>query len=78
MFNFNPTKYLRPKGQPEFTTTEAQVPDEYIDRLDAIAKQLVLLEHQNNELKRTMVRMETKLTRFGIAAGYPDAVSRSN
>jgi len=72
MFNFR--DYIHPKP----TTFTAQVPDAYLERLDNIAKQLVLLEHQNNEMKRTMVRMETKLTRFGIAAGYPDAVSRSN
>ena len=75
MFPFQ--KYLRPKDQPEFTSTEVQVPDEYIDRLDNIAKQLVLLEHQNNELTRSLRRVETKLVKFGIAAGYPDAVSRN-
>ena len=64
--------FIKPKTQPE-----VHLPDDWIERLDNIAKQLVLLEHQNNEMKRTMVRMETKLTRFGIAAGYPDAVSRS-
>ena len=72
MFNFR--DYIHPKP----TTFTAQVPDDWLERLDNIAKQLVLLEHQNNELTRSLRRVETKLVKFGIAAGYPDAVSRSN
>ena len=59
------------------TPTQVHLPDEWLERLDATHKHLVALDYQNTELKRTMVRIETKLTRLGIAAGYPDAVSRN-
>lgn len=71
MFNFR--DYIHPKPTP-FT---AQVPDAYLERLDNIAKALSALEHQNHELARSLRRVETKLVKFGIAAGYPDAVSRN-
>ncbi len=84
MFHF--PKYLLPKTQPTYTPQPIeeipappdQVPDEYLDRLDAIHRNIIALEHQNSELARSMRRVETKLVRLGIAAGYPVAVSRTN
>lgn len=64
--------FIKPKTQPE-----VHLPDDWLERLDNIAKQLSALEHQNNELTRSLRRVETKLVKFGIAAGYPDAVSRN-
>lgn len=70
MFNFR--DYIHPKP----TAFTVQVPDAYLERLDNIAKALAVLEHQNHELARSLRRVETKLVKFGIAAGYPDAVRR--
>lgn len=64
MFNFKPK------------TSAPTVPDEYIDRLDAIHQHLQELAYQNSEIKRTMTRIETKLSRLAIAAGYGDAITR--
>ena len=83
---FNIPKYFRPKAQPTYTSQQIeeipappdQVPDEYLDRLDAIHRSIIALEYQNSELARSMRRVETKLVRLGIAAGYPDAVSRTS
>lgn len=66
--------YLRPT---KHSTPTPLVPDEYLERLDRIARQLNELSYQNTELRRTMTRVETKLTKLGIAAGYPDAVARN-
>lgn len=64
--------FIKPKTQPE-----VHLPDDWIERLDNIAKQLVLLEHQNNELRRTLVRVETKMSKMAIALGCGSAVTRN-
>lgn len=59
---------FKPKTQP--------APDDNTERLDSIAKQLADIGYRQEDLQRTLRRIETKLVRLGIAAGYPDAVSR--
>ena len=71
MFNFR--DYIHPKQ----TTFIAQVPDAYLERLDNIAKALEELRYAQADTKRTLVRIETKLSRLGIALGHGDAVSRN-
>ncbi len=74
MFNFNPTNYLRPKGQPEYKTSESQAPQGVTN--EQLAHMIGELAYQNSELRRTVVRIETKLTRMGIALGVGDTTAR--
>lgn len=67
MFNF------KSKTQP---APEARIPDDWLERLDAIAAQLDELKYAQSEIKRTLVRIETKVSIIGIAAGYLDPARR--
>jgi len=71
MFNF--PKYNLPK-KTEYQQTS--IPADWVVRLDQISQQLMELSYQNTDLKRTLVRLETKVSRLGIALGHADAVSR--
>lgn len=73
MFNFK----RKTTGNTETSTQPVDNTAELRARLDSIEQQLVALGYQNADIVRTIKRIETKLTKLGIAAGYPDAVSRN-
>ena len=67
MFNFT-----KPKTQPDGIT-----PPEWAERMQQLEQHLIHLGYQNEELRRTLTRMETKISKLGIALGCADAVTRN-
>ena len=71
MFSFKPK-------QPEFKHAEQPgLPPEWAERMQQLEQHLIHLGYQNEELRRTLTRMETKISKLGIALGCADAVTRS-